>query len=188
MSRILNVRVIITAIVIATTIGATLVSATMNSASAQIFYQGPPGQNGRQGPIGPPGPSGEQGPIGPPGPSGEQGPIGPPGPSGEQGPIGPPGPSGEQGPIGPPGAAAPTMNLAVRNVPGQIVALSKVAQSIATCNSDELVIGGGFSIANGPGMVLSSVPIDNSWVVFAANPFAIGNSSLQAFAECARSN
>ena len=53
------------------------------------------------------------------------------------------------------------MNLAVRNVPGQIVALSEVAQSIATCNSDELVIGGGFSIANGPGMVLSSVPIDN---------------------------
>jgi hypothetical protein len=80
------------------------------------------------------------------------------------------------------------MNLAVRNVPGQIVALSEVAQSIATCNSDELVIGGGFRIANGPGMVLSSVPIDNSWVVFAANPFAIGNSSLQSFAECARSN
>jgi collagen triple helix repeat protein len=164
MSRRLNVGIIITAIVIATTIGATLISSTMNSASAQIFYQGPPGQNGTQGPIGPPGPSGEQGPIGPPGPS------------------------GEQGPIGPPGAAAPTMNLAVRNVPGQIVALSEVVQSIATCNSDELVIGGGFSIANGPGMVLSSVPIDNSWVVFAANPFAIGNSSLQAFAECARSN
>jgi hypothetical protein len=80
------------------------------------------------------------------------------------------------------------MNLAVRSVPGQIVALSEVAQSIATCNSDELVIGGGFSIANGPGMVLSSVPIANSWVVFAANPFAIGNSSLQAFAECAKSN
>jgi hypothetical protein len=167
MSRRLNVGLIITAIVIATTIAATLVPTTMNSVSAQIFYQGPPGQNGTQGPIGPPG---EQGPIGPPG---------------EQGPIGPP---GEQGPIGPPGAAAPTMNLAVRNVPGQIVALNEVAQSIATCNSDELVIGGGFSIANGPGMVLSSVPIANSWVVFAANPFAIGNSSLQAFAECAKSN
>ena len=67
MSRRLNVGVIITAIIIATTIGATLVSTTMNSASAQIFYQGPPGQNGTQGPIGPPGPSGEQGPIGPPG-------------------------------------------------------------------------------------------------------------------------
>ena len=140
MSRRLNVGVIITAIVIATTIGATLVPTTMNSASAQIFYQGPPGRNGTQGPI------------------------------------------------GPPGAVAPTMNLAVRNVPGQIVALSEAAQSIATCNSDELVIGGGFSIANGPGMVLSSVPIANSWVVFAADPFAIGNSSLQAFAECARSN
>ncbi|MGI8833416.1 MAG: hypothetical protein ACR2IS_12395 [Nitrososphaeraceae archaeon] len=154
MSRRLNVGIIITAIVIEITIGETLVSTTMNSASAQMFYQGPPGQNGTQGPPGP---------------------------------IGPPGPSGEQGPIGPPGAAAPTMNLVVRNVPGQIVALSEAAQSIATCNSDELVIGGGFSIANGPGMVLSSVPIDNSWVVFAANPFAIGNSSLQAFAECAKS-
>jgi hypothetical protein len=167
MSRRLNVGIIITSIVIATAIGATLVSTTMNSASAQIFYQGPPGQNGTQGPPGPPGPPGEQGSIGPPGP---------------------PGPPGEQGSIGPPGAAAPTMNLAVRNVPGQIVALSEVTQSIAACNSDELVIGGGFSIENGPGMVLSSVPIDNSWVVFAANPFAIGNSSLQAFAECARSN
>ena len=106
----------------------------------------------------------------------------------EQQDTGPPGLAGPAGPPGLAGAAAPTMNLTVRNVPGQIVALSEVTQSIATCNSDELVIGGGFSIANGPGMVLSSVPIDNSWVVFAANPFAIGNSSLQAFAECARSN
>ena len=152
MSRRLNVGIIITSIVIATAIGATLVSTTMNSASAQIFYQGPPGQNGTQGPPGPPGPP------------------------------------GEQGSIGPPGAAAPTMNLAVRNVPGQIVALSEVVQSIATCNSDELVIVGGFSTANGPGMVLSSVSNDNSRVVIAANPFAIGNSSLQSFAECARSN
>jgi hypothetical protein len=51
-----------------------------------------------------------------------------------------------------------------------------------------LAIVGGFSIANGPGMVLSSVPNDNSRVVIAANPFDIDNSSLQAFAECARSN
>jgi hypothetical protein len=48
MSRRMNVGVIITAIVIATTIGATLASTTMNSASAQIFYHGPPGQNGTQ--------------------------------------------------------------------------------------------------------------------------------------------
>ena len=48
MSLRLYVVVIITAIVIATTIGATLASTTMNSASAQIFYQGPPGQNGTQ--------------------------------------------------------------------------------------------------------------------------------------------
>ena len=48
MSRRLNVGVIITAIVIATTIGTTLASTTMDSASAQIFYQGPTGQNGTQ--------------------------------------------------------------------------------------------------------------------------------------------
>jgi hypothetical protein len=48
MSRRLNVGVIITAIVIATTIGTTLASTTMDFASAQIFYQGPPGQNGTQ--------------------------------------------------------------------------------------------------------------------------------------------
>ncbi len=114
------------------------------------------------------------------------GPPGPPGKNGTQGPPGPPGPQGEQGPIGPPGKAAPTMNLTVRLEEGEIVSLSGIAQSIATCDSDELVTGGGFAITNGPGMVLSSSPVQNSWLVVAANPFNVGNSSLQTFAECAK--
>ena len=153
--------VIIIAIILAittTTIGGTTITIPTApiTASAQFFYQGPPG---------PPGRNGTQGP---------------------QGEQGPPGPQGEQGPIGPPGKSAPTMmNLAVRLEEGDIVPLSGMAQSIATCNSDELVTGGGFAITNGPGMVLRSSPVQNSWLVLAANPFNAGNSSMQTFAECA---
>jgi hypothetical protein len=154
--------VIIIAIILAitTTIGGTTITIPTApiTASAQFFFQGPPG---------PPGKNGTQGP------------------QGEQGPPGPPGLQGEQGPIGPPGKAAPTMNLTVRLEEGDIVPLSGMAQSIATCDSDELVTGGGFAITNGPGMVLRSSPEQNSWLVVATNPFNVGNSSLQTFAECA---
>ena len=151
-----TVGVIIIAIILAitTTIGGTTITIPTApiTASAQFFFQGPPGKNGTQGP------QGEQGPLGP---------------------------QGEQGPIGPPGKAAPTMNLTVRLEEGDIVPLSGMAQSIATCDSDELVTGGGFAITNGPGMVLRSSPEQNSWLIVATNPFNVGNSSLQSFAECA---
>jgi Collagen triple helix repeat (20 copies) len=188
---------IIIAIILATIGGTTVTMPTAPiTASAQFFYQGPPGppgQNGTQGPQGPQGLQGEQGPIGPPGPQGpqgEQGPPGPPGPPGQngtQGPQGPQGLQGEQGFEGPPGEAAPTMNLTVRLEKGEIVSLSRTAQSVvATCNSDELVTGGGFNITNGPGIALGSAPRENSWVVTAIDPFQNGNSLVQAFAECAK--
>ena len=113
---------------------------------------------------------------------------GPPGQNGTQGPPGPMGPPGPQGEQGPPGPAAQAMKFTVRNVPGQLVSLSGITQSVATCNPDELVTGGGFSITNGPGIVLSSTPQGDSWIVLAANPFTLGNSSVQAFAECAKTN
>jgi len=178
MSRKLTTGFFITTIILTATIGTALISMT-NSASAQLFYQGPPGQNGTQGPPGP------TGPPGPPGQNGTQGPIGP---AGEQGPPGLPGPIGPIGPIGLSGPEIPSMNLTIRNMEGQIVPLTGIAQSLATCNSDELVTGGGFSITNGPGVVLSSAPQGSSWIVVAANPFGFGNSSLQAFAECAKTN
>src|ERR687898_613182 len=163
MSRNLTTGFFIMTIILTATIGTALISMT-NSASAQLFYQGPPGQNGTQGP---PGPTGAQGP---PGPTGAQGPPGP------------------TGPPGPPGPEIPAMNLTIRNMEGQLVPLTGIAQSLATCNSDELVTGGGFTITNGPGVVLSSAPQGSSWIVVAANPFGFGNSSLQAFAECAKTN
>jgi len=111
--------------------------------------------------------------------------MGPPGPQGEQGPPGQNGTQGPPGPMGPPGPAAQAMNLTIRNVPGSIVSLAGLTQSVATCNPDESVTGGGYSITNGPGIVLSSALQGNSWIVHAVNPFAFGNSSVQAFAECA---
>jgi hypothetical protein len=193
MSRKLTTGFFITTIILTATIGTALISMT-NSASAQLFYQGPPGQNGTQGPPGPtgaqgpPGPTGAQGPPGPPGepgPAGQNGTQGPIGPAGEQG---PPGPAGPAGPPGEPGPEIPAINLTIRNMEGQLVQLTGIAQSHATCNSDELVTGGGFTITNGPGVVLSSAPQGSSWIVVAANPFGFGNSSLQAFAECAKTN
>ena len=193
MSRKLTTGFYITTIILTATIGTALISMT-NSASAQLFYQGPPGQNGTQGPPGPtgaqgpPGPTGAQGPPGPTGPPGPPGEPGPAGQNGTQGPIGPAGEQGPPGPPGPPGPQIPAMNLTIRNMEGQLVPLTGIAQSLATCNSDELVTGGGFTITNGPGVVLSSAPQGSSWIVVAANPFGFGNSSLQAFAECAKTN
>ena len=184
MSSKLTTGFFITTIILTATIGTALISMT-NSVSAQLFYQGPPGQNGTQGPPGPTGAQGPPGPTGPPGPPGEPGPAGQ---NGTQGPIGPAGEQGPPGPPGPPGPQIPAMNLTIRNMEGQLVPLTGIAQSLATCNSDELVTGGGFTITNGPGVVLSSAPQGSSWIVVAANPFGFGNSSLQAFAECAKTN
>jgi hypothetical protein len=159
-----SLEVLMATTIFASIIVAISISISLDSASGQIFYQGPPGKNGTQGP---PGPMGPLGPVGPAGPQGEQG------------------PAGERGP---PGPAAQAMNFTVRNVPGQLVSLNGIAQSVATCNPDELVTGGGFSITNGPGIILSSTPQGDSWIVSAANPFTFGNSSVQAFAECAMIN
>jgi hypothetical protein len=79
-------------------------------------HQGPPGEEGPQGPPGPQGETGARGPIGPqgePGAEGPQGERGPIGPEGQQGPMGPQGiegPPGEEGPQGiqgEPGAEGP---------------------------------------------------------------------------------
>jgi Collagen triple helix repeat (20 copies) len=116
---------------------------------------------------------------------GEKGPPGPPGPQGEKG---PPGINGTQGPPGPPGK--PSMkNLVIREVNGSSVRIKGIVTSVATCDSDEFVSGGGFSIKNGFGFIIDSRPDRNSWNVTAANPFSVPNGTLgqlQAHAECAK--
>jgi hypothetical protein len=71
---------------------------------------------------------------------------------------------------------------------GNIVKIVGIVKSSAKCNSDEFVIGGGFTLNNRFGTALSSNAEGNSWVVTAAaNP---SNStiagSLQAHAQCAK--
>jgi hypothetical protein len=115
---------------------------------------------------------------------------GPPGHKGDKGDRGPQGALGPVGPKGEPGASAPIRNLVVRNVDGNNVTIQGIVKSVATCNSSELVTGGGFSITNGVGFIFDSGPIGNhSWVVKAANPFEIKKSAIgniTAHAECVK--
>ncbi|HXX99061.1 MAG TPA: hypothetical protein VEL11_18375 [Candidatus Bathyarchaeia archaeon] len=116
---------------------------------------------------------------------GERGPPGPPGINGTQG---PPGPQGERGPPGPPGKSS-MKNLIIREVDGNSVRIKGIVSSLATCNNDEFVSGGGFSIKNGFGFIIDSHQDRNSWNVTAANPFSVPNGTLgqlQAHAECAK--
>ena len=153
---------------------------TSQSVPTPAFAQFFPGQRGQSGPAGPTGPPGERGPPGPPGVNGTQG---------QPGPQGPPGNNGIQGPPGPPGKAAPIKNLIIRDVNGNTIKIEGIVKSVAMCNSDEFVSGGGFSIKNGFGFVIDNHPDRNSWNVTAANPPGTTNSTigeLQAHAECAK--
>ena len=110
---------------------------------------------------------------------------------GPAGPEGPPGNIGIQGPPGSPGplGKAPMENLVIREVNGNTIRIEGMVKSVATCNSDEFVSGGGFSIKNGFGFIIDSRPDRNSWNVRAANSLSVGNSTigeLQAHAECAK--
>ena len=148
--------------------------------------QGLAGVNVTEGPPGPPGPQGEQGAQGPPGPPGSQG------EQGEQGAQGPPGPQGEQGEPGQ-GVNLTSLQLATIAVEGNLIEIPgplqfEVVESIAACSPDTSLVGGGYTITEGLGLVLESLPEGNMWSVKAANPFPItagtGSGSLQAHALC----
>src|ERR671918_499492 len=124
-----------------------------------------------------------EGPPGPPGPQGEQG---------EQGAQGPPGPQGEQGEPGQ-GVNLTSLQLATIAVEGNLIEIPgplqfEVVESIAACSPDTSLVGGGYTITEGLGLVLESLPEGNMWSVKAANPFPItagtGSGSLQAHALC----
>ena len=151
--------------------------------------QGLAGVNVTEGPPGPPGPQGEQGAQGPPGPPGSQGEQGE---QGEQGAQGPPGPQGEQGEPGQ-GVNLTSLQLATIAVEGNLIEIPgplqfEVVESIAACSPDTSLVGGGYTITEGLGLVLESLPEGNMWSVKAANPFPItagtGSGSLQAHALC----
>ena len=134
----------------------------------------------------------EQEPQGLAGVNVTEGPPGPPGPQGEQGAQGPPGPQGEQGEPGQ-GVNLTSLQLATIAVEGNLIEIPgplqfEVVESIAACSPDTSLVGGGYTITEGLGLVLESLPEGNMWSVKAANPFPItagtGSGSLQAHALC----
>lgn len=161
---------------------------TSNSAYAQIIVvNGTKGDKGDTGPRGPPGikgDKGEDGPTGPRGPPGINGIIGKQGQPGLAGPVGPRGAQGIQGIQGLPGT---TKNITIRDVVSPPIKIIGIVISKASCNSDEKLTGGGFSIDGGFGIILASAPLNNSWVARAANPFDISRGdvgNITAYATC----
>lgn len=163
-----------------------------NQGPGEDGAQGPQGEKGEPGPAGPEGPQGEQGPQGPAGsvgPQGERGPDGPEGPEGAQGPKGEKGDSGEQGPQGPQGEQGPQ---GPAGTIGEVVVATNQAnwsggqqtQSLtATCPTDHVVVGGGFSVDSGNASwtVTDSRPDGNGWKVVASGA---GTTTATVYATC----
>ena len=141
------------------------------------------------------GPAGPQGPIGP---SGAQGEIGPAGPEGSQGGQGPAGPAGGAGPQGATGPAGPSWTVTQRTSSGFVFAPGggSVGTSLqASCQSGEIVLGGGFSLDQNTAfisaaIVMMSRPFDSGstqgWEVAASNntSFGVGTNGT-VYAICA---
>ena len=106
---------------------------------------------GPQGPQGEPGEQGEVGPQGLPGLNGNDGVQGEPGPQGAQGIQGVQGPIGPVGPQGPSGEVGTTL-LFLR--PGPTNPAAPIGDSVAFCELDETLIGGGFRISNANARVI----------------------------------
>ena len=136
-----------------------------------------------QGPPGPPGPEGPQGEKGDKGDTGEQGPQGPQGPEGEKGDTGE---TGERGPQGEQGPAGPSQSLDARQVEGNIVPAGAGFESVASCDSDEEIVGGGFRTYDAQATVIKNRAEGNSWVASGSGTSSSNPARIQAFVECAQ--
>lgn len=113
----------------------------------------------------------------------------PPGSQGSQGSQGPPGEQGESEPE----QSGNILGLVTTTVEGDTVDIPgprqfEVVESSATCSLDTILVGGGYRITEGVGLVLENLPQGNTWSVKAANPFpdfaGTSSGSLQAHALC----
>jgi hypothetical protein len=68
----------------------------------------------------------------------------------------------------------------------------ETVESTAQCDEDRILVGRGYNITGGLGVVLENGPLGNIWIVKAANPFpiigGISSGSLQAYAICLELN
>jgi len=103
------------------------------------------------------------------------------GPLGPQGPVGETGVAGPAGPAGPPGI----VNTYSRSN-SVVIAPSDTSYAKATCDTGDLMTGGGYYMPN-PGLrVLDNRPVGGSWEVYAIND-ASGVRSVTAYVMCASS-
>jgi hypothetical protein len=136
---------------------------------------------------------GLQGPPGPPGPPGPQGLTGLKGDTGASGPQGPPGPQGPQGIQGIQGPAGPDKELQVRSVVGNSVTIpsGQTRTATASCDSDEVVTGGGIRVVDGintvnPTHVFQGIHGSPNTFELTYTNIGGGEATIQVFAECAK--
>jgi hypothetical protein len=132
------------------------------------------------------GPQGEKGDKGDTGPQGEKGDKGDTGPQGEKG------DKGDTGPQGPAGTSAENNNLSVRTVDGNVAQngvcssppCNETDKSIASCEDDEVLTGGGFKHTGNANYYMEySKPNGNSWEA-KGQPMSVDPSYTQAIAQC----
>jgi hypothetical protein len=136
------------------------------------------------------GPQGEKGDKGDTGAQGLQGEKGDKGDTGAQGLQGEKGDKGDTGKQGEPGTPAVNNDLSIRTVEGNVARdgtcinqCSDTEKSVASCNSDEVLTGGGFH-KSGNAWTTDSKPVGNSWEA-KGNPQSSQNpSTTQAYAQC----
>lgn len=157
-----------------------------NQGPGEDGAQGLQGEPGEPGPAGPEGPQGEQGPQGPQGPEGPDGPEGQQGPKGEKGDTGEQGPQGPQGEQGPQGPAGTIGEVAVATNQANWSGGQQTQSLTATCPTDHVVVGGGFSVDSGNASwtVTDSRPDGNGWKVVASGA---GTTTATVYATCIRS-
>src|SRR6476619_2283135 len=137
-----------------------------------------------QGSTGPQGPAGPQCQQGEKGDKGDKGDTGAQGEKGEKGDKGDTGAQGEKGEKGDTGASAPAKDLSIRTVKGDFVYNYGAHSSIASCDSDEILTGGGSEHKWVDFRLAYSKPVRNSWE---AKSFPLTNeypSYTQAYAQC----
>jgi hypothetical protein len=80
--------------------------------------------------------------------------------------------------------------MSIRYVNGNTIPISGTVKSVASCKFGEEVIGGGFSIKGGFGIILDSTQNGRtSWMAIATNPPNISKDmagNLEAHAQCAK--
>jgi len=125
------------------------------------------------------------------GPQGDKGDKGDKGDTGAQGEKGDKGDTGAQGEPGPPGTPAENNDLSIRTVEGNIArngacvdGCASTEKSIASCNDDEVLTGGGFLHTGNANYIMDySRPNGNSWEA-KGSPMSGDPSYTQAYAQC----